>query len=298
VSGPNQRIRGWEQELIIGAVIILLALLKVMFDVRLTREVLLALAGVVVVLLVVVLLARRASPAFDARLEGWRGDRRVWYGGLAVVIAMAVLALSIRVEGLESTVSGLESTAAGDSAELEGARATEAAMAAEAAALRASLAEQEKETREVEAPTTQPTRTAQPPPTDAPSEPTDVPDLDPTPTSEHSAADGVGLYWERVGQGEYRAAWDMLSPGYQSDGFAQGFEQYQQGIRDWLETLCHVEVARAKGGRVAEEDSALVDVIMVYQIKPDCATVTHAFEYQLKRATNGAWLIDEVTQID
>jgi hypothetical protein len=307
VDGRNKRIGGWERELIIGVVIILLALLKEMFDVTLTLRVLLAMTGVLVVALGVLLLARKASPAFSARLEQWVENRRLWYGALAVFISVALLALSFRVEGLESTVAGLESTVAGDSAELALARATETAQAAEAATLRASLVEQEKEaqaarstlaSRELEL-AKNATRRAQATRSEQPPKATDT--VAPTPTV--SAADSVRLYWARVGQGETASAWDLLSPGFQTRGFTGGFAQYERGLRAWLDTLCHVEVARAKArdktvDDSTNNDSAKVDATMFYRIKPECSDVTHEFEYHLMRGANGDWLIDRVIQID
>jgi hypothetical protein len=106
-----------------------------------------------------------------------------------------------------------------------------------------------------------------------------------------------------VGQGETESAWDLLSPGFQTRGFTGGFTQYERGLRAWLDTLCHVEVARAKArdktvDDSTNNDSAKVDATMFYRIKPECSDVTHEFEYHLMRGANGDWLIDRVIQID
>jgi hypothetical protein len=165
----------------------------------------------------------------------------------------------------------------------------------EAQAARSTLASRESELAKKTTRTVQATRSEQlPTATDA---------VAPSSTPTTSAADSVRLYWARVSQGEYERAWGLLSPGFQTRGFADGFDQYERGLREWLDTLCDVEVARAAArdktaNGSANNDNAKVDTTMFYRIKPECSAITHAFEYHLIRGANGDWLIDQVIQID
>jgi hypothetical protein len=293
VNGKKSRIGNWERELVIGVTIVLLALLTQLLDGSLNLPSVLWVVVPAILLLAVSVLAWQFVPAFQMRLRQWAGDRRLWYGVLAVFAVGAVLALSLKVERLEST-------AIDQTADVSDIQVTQTAQASEAASLRTALAKQATEITSSRSTSTssesrlanlQSTWTAQPTPSPTHPRPTDTPTAPPTP------ADIVTRYWAHVGHGEYTSAWELLSPGFQTARFDLDFNQYANGMQDWLDTLCHMEVARAQVSSEAA-DKAQVNAIMFYRIKPDCSNVYHEFEFQLVKGSEGDWLLDQVTQID
>lgn len=98
-------------------------------------------------------------------------------------------------------------------------------------------------------------------------------------------------YWAAVAEGDYQTAWAYLSPKFQQDNHAEGFDAYRQGHEAAL--YCNLPVS---GVQLVSDDGSLarVDAMVRYIRGQGCAIdVTVDFRFTLVYDTEVGWLLDE-----
>lgn len=124
-------------------------------------------------------------------------------------------------------------------------------------------------------PTSSPTPTSTPPPKPAVSDP----------------AMFVAQYWMNVSNKQYEAAWQGLSPDFQSRVHSYDFGDYRAGFEE--RNYCSIAV-NDPFVTSQNADSAVVTAVVVYHIPPNCTPITYEFTIHLVYdEANNAWLYDE-----
>ena len=116
--------------------------------------------------------------------------------------------------------------------------------------------------------------------------------VDPIVFNQDTPESTIASYWEMVNAGNYKSAWDYLSPGFQGKHHDDDYDDYFDGYQDMQ--LCSVKAKEIKPVHIGDI-SAVISANVNYQTGPGCTKSKHEFDhYLVYDQESEVWLVDDV----